>query len=180
MRLTERPTIALLYKETVITLKVDNRYRNDAVSMFSKIDNLDRDYDVSVKKRQNKRSKDANAYCWVLISKIAENQKLSITEVYKRLIQEMYVYDLVPIRTDAVDRWIENWRSRGLGWVCEDLGESKKTPGYHIIKCHYGSSTFTASEMATFIDIIIQECKQLDIEHLTSREIEELKQTWGG
>ncbi len=48
--------------------------------------------DIEVKKHRNKRSLDANAYCWVLIGKLAEKMNLKVNEVYKMAIKEVGAY----------------------------------------------------------------------------------------
>ena len=48
-----------------------------------------KEYVVEVKQYRKKRSLDANAYCWVLIDKLAEKLNVSKTEVYRREIKEI-------------------------------------------------------------------------------------------
>lgn len=43
---------------------------------------------VSLKRYHEKRSLDANAYCWVLCSKIAEKVGSSKDEVYEQMLQD--------------------------------------------------------------------------------------------
>ena len=176
MIILERPQVELLYKETRVTLSFDNRWRENVIKVFHELEPAD--YDITVKKRKEKRSLDANAYAWVLIGKIAEVLRTNITEVYRRIISEMSAFEVVPIREDALEKWRSTWENNGLGWVTQDLGQCKNFKGYHNVKCHYGSSTFDKSEMSHFIDLIIQECKQLDIEHLPDYELERLKENW--
>ncbi len=178
MRFIKRPTLELLYKETVITIHIDNRYRDEVLTVLDEIKELDCDYDFKVKKRRNKRSLSANSYAWVLIGKIAEKQRISLTTAYREIIREMAAYEIVPIKEEAVEHWIKTWSSHGTGWVCEDLGPCKVAEGYRYIRCHYGSSTFNTEEMSRFIDLIIQECRELGIEHLTPAELQELKDKW--
>ena len=63
--------------------------------------------------KKKRRSLDANAYCFVLCQKIAE--KISNTKefVYKQAIKQVGQFEIVPIRDDAVERWIEAWESKG-------------------------------------------------------------------
>lgn len=182
MKILKRPYLASLYNECVLTIHLS---KADMHEMVSKIDALGvfdskTDYTIEIKKKRLKRSLDANAYAWVLMGKLAEALKESTTTVYRRIIADMSVFEVVPIRNDAVNRWMAVWRDKGLGWVCEDMGECKNIKGYHNIKCHYGSSTFDSKEMSHFIDLIVQECKEQEIEILPPNELLKIKELWGG
>ena len=87
-------------------------------------------------------------------------------------------FEIVPIRDEAVDRWIEVWGSKGLGWFAEVLDDSKLT-GYKKIISYYGSSVYNSREMAILIDNLIDECRELGVETATPEEIESLKNEWG-
>ena len=43
---------------------------------------------IEVKKYRSKRSLNANAYCWVLLEKIADKMGLSKEDIYKRMLQD--------------------------------------------------------------------------------------------
>ena len=173
MKFTREAVIIPQGKENKVILHVDR----DISDIFKDI-TLDTEYDLTVKKRRNKRSLDANAYSWVLISKLAEKLNKKPIEVYQELIRDMFTYEIVPIRVDAIDHWIMTWETRGLGWLSIDIGPTKNFPEYHNVKCHYGSSVFDTKEMSQFIDMIIQECKEQGIEHLSPDEIRRLKEAW--
>lgn len=138
-----------------------------------------KDYDVVIKPKKRKRSLDANAYLWVLIGKLGEVLHKPDTEVYREYIRDNGVFEIIPIREDAIQRWTETWRRNGIGWVCDDMGECRNTPGYHNIKCYYGSSTYTTKEMTRLIDAVVDDCREQGIETLTPDELAEMKQKWG-
>ena len=134
---------------------------------------------LEIKRPTKKRSLDANAYAWVLIGKMAEATGLSPEEVYRSHIREVGGnYEVVPLRKEAVDTWVRNWGHNGLGWVCDILGDCKKTPGYVNVMTYYGSSVYDSAQMARLIDHIIQDCKALGIETLTPDELARLKEEW--
>ena len=131
---------------------------------------------VEIKKYRNKRSLDANAYMWVLISKLEEKLNVSKDIIYKDAIRNIGVYEVIPVKNEAVDRFIEAWTKNGLGWVCETT--KSKLEGYTNILAYYGSSTYNTAEMSRLIDLIVQECKQLDIETMSKSELESLIESW--
>jgi hypothetical protein len=133
---------------------------------------------VEIKQYRQKRSLDANAYCFVLCQKIAEAVKSTKELVYKKAIREVGQFEIVPIKNEAVERWIEVWGSKGLGWFAEVLEESKLR-GYKKVISYYGSSVYDSREMAVLIDEIVLWCKELGIETLTPSEIARLKEEWG-
>lgn len=134
--------------------------------------------------KRKHRSLDANAYAWVLLDKLSEKLSqegtpVSPEDVYRRLIP--YVGGnsrIVPVREEAVEEWKIIWKGGRCGWVCEDLGECRTLPGYRNIRCYYGSSLYDAQQMARLIALIVQECRQLDIETATPQELALMEERW--
>lgn len=135
-------------------------------------------YEAELKEHRKKRSLDANSYFWVLCGRLANKVGLAKDDVYRSLIKDVGEnYEVVPIRNDAVDKWISNWQSKGIGWVCDILGESK-LDGYTNIITYYGSSTYDSKQMSTLISLIVQECKLQGIETMTPAELSLLLEDW--
>lgn len=144
-----------------------------------------RKYAVEIKEHRERRSLDANAYAWQLIGKLAA--KLSTPsrpgvpgvvvtpeQVYREAIRDVGGnYEVIPVRDDALDRWVEIWTSRGLGWVCEVIGKSK-IEGYTNTRCFYGSSVYDTAQMSRLISIIVEECRAAGVETMTPEELESL------
>lgn len=132
---------------------------------------------IEIKKYRKNRSLDANAYMWVLISKLEEKINISKDIIYKDAIRNIGVYEVIPVKNEAVERFIEAWTKNGLGWVCETT--KSKLEGYTNILAYYGSSTYNTAEMSRLIDFVVQECKQLDIETMSRIELDSLIESWG-
>jgi len=132
---------------------------------------------IEIKKYRKNRSLDANAYMWVLISKLEEKINISKDIIYKDAIKNIGVYEVIPVKNEAVERFIEAWTKNGLGWVCETT--KSKLEGYTNILAYYGSSTYNTAEMSRLIDFVVQECKQLNIETMTPEQLNILKEEWG-
>ena len=140
---------------------------------LSSIEELKEDkLSIEIKKYKNKRSLDANAYMWVLISKLEEKLNISKDIIYKDAIRNIGVYEVIPVKNEAVERFIEAWTKNGLGWVCETT--KSKLEGYTNILAYYGSSTYNTAEMSRLIDFVVQECKQLNIETMSRTELDSL------
>ena len=91
---------------------------------------------VKLKKYRKKRSLDSNAYMWTIAEKIA--QKLGVTklEVYRDAIKEVGECEVLPIKDEAVDTFINAWKHNGQGWLCDIIGKSK-LEGYTNITAYY-------------------------------------------
>ena len=138
----------------------------------------DKLYDLEVKEHKKKRSLDANAYCWVLINKIADALRITPKEVYRQAIQNVSGnYEIIPIKEEAVSHFKQVWEAQGLGWPCVDMGKSK-IDGYRNLRAYYGSSTFSVSQMQVLIDNLVQDCRALDIEVKSEEEIASLMEVW--
>lgn len=145
-------------------------------SILNTIDKLkDSLLSIKVVKYRKKRSLDANAYCWVLMTKIAEVIDSSKEEVYEEMLQKYGYLDtdddgyIVITMKSSVDI------SKLDGHWKRYKGNDKFT-SYLKIK---GSSEYDTSEMAHFIDQVVLEAKELDIETLTPDELTKMKDMWG-
>ena len=135
-------------------------------------------YDMEVKEHRKKRSLDANAYCWVLINKIADALRITPKEIYRQAIQGIGGnYEILPVKAEAADHFKQVWEAQGLGWPCVDMGKSK-IDGYRNLRAYYGSSTYDTRQMSQLIDNLVQDCKALDIETMTPDKLSLLKEGW--
>lgn len=124
----------------------------------------DLDKEFEIKEKRNKRSKSQNAYCWELIGKIADALRKSKEEVYLQMLKDYGQSEIVSMLSSINPKgYFKYYESIGTGIV-----NNKEFTHYKIFK---GSSEFDTKEMTIFIDGIIQECKQLDIETLTPEQI---------
>lgn len=97
-------------------------------------------------------------------------------EIYREAISHLNTYDVLPLKNEAVDRFIQNWAENGDGWICEKI--TSKLEGYTNIRAYYGSSVFDTKEMSELLEIIIEECKNLGIETKPKAEIDSLLRSW--
>ena len=140
---------------------------------------------VKVSKYREKRSLDANKYCWVLCQKLAEKQsltgKIKVTkvDVYQKNIREVGYFEFIPMRNDAVEDYIRHWESRGDGWLCDIKGDSK-FKGYKKLQQFFGSSSYDTREMTVLLNAIIADCKEQGIETMTPDELNSLLEAENG
>ena len=161
-------------ESTWLMLKVNRRDATDFCDEMKE----GKVYEADLKEHRKRRSLDANSYAWVLMGKLANKVGLTKEEVYREFVKDVGGnYEILPIRNDAVDKWISNWSQKGIGWICDILGESK-LDGYTNVITYYGSSTYDSSQMSKLINLIVDECKQQGIETMTPAELAMLMDGW--
>lgn len=138
----------------------------------------DRKYVLEIKEYRPRRSLDANAYCWLLLGKLSAKLGTPADQLYREAIQDVGDnFYIMPIRDNAVERWVAIWQHNGIGWICENLGPSK-IEGYTNVLNYYGSSVYDKAQMARLIDIIVEECQEQGIETWTPEELARLREEW--
>lgn len=129
-----------------------------------------------VKEVKKKRSLDSNAYAWVLLGKLQEKLHIPKEDIYRKLIKEIGSYEVIPVKNEAVERFRQAWSKNGLGWITETT--KSKLEGFTNVIAYYGSSSYNTSEMSRLIELIVQECKQQEIETMTQNELNSLLESW--
>lgn len=139
----------------------------------------DKPLNVRITQFKQKRSLNANAYAWKLMSEMAGKLRTSKEEVYEEMLRQ-YGTTLIDESGQAViisilsniniKKCDFHAMKAGVGFI-----NGKEFTHYRIIK---GSSEYDTKEMSIFIDGIVSECKELEIETLAPDEIERMKATW--
>lgn len=160
----------------VLTFEVDTNTQ----TLFQIYDDLKSAENLSIKigKFKQKRSLDANAYCWVMISKLAEKLNIPKTDIYRAAIREIGGNsDIVCVQDKAVDSLCDGWERNGIGWQTETM--PSKIEGCTNVVLYYGSSTYDKAQMSRLINNIVEECRQLGIETKSEAEVNSLLRQWG-
>lgn len=132
---------------------------------------------VDIKQHREKRSLNANSYCFILCQKIAEVIGNTKEFVYKQAIKQVGQFEIVPIKDDALEKWIQIWESRGLGWQSEIMRDSK-LDGYTTTINYYGSSVYDTKQMSILLEEIVHQAKELGIDTMTDTERKQLLEMW--
>jgi hypothetical protein len=126
---------------------------------------------------RRKRSLDANAYAWVLMTEIANHPDISSSkeDVYEHMLQKYGALyeDEDGYITITVKKSVDMAKVSGHWKYIKDNGTFAS---YLMLK---GSSEYDTAEMSRFIDRIVEEAKELGIETATPDELERMKQEWG-
>lgn len=134
-------------------------------------------YEVDLKEHREKRSLDSNAYCWVLIGKLANVLNQPKTQIYRELVKDIGDnYDTVCVQNEALESLCARWEKHGLGWVAERF--RSKLDGCTNVNLYYGSSEYDTKQMSRLIDAVVAECKENGIDVLTPEELARMKEEW--
>ena len=146
-----------------ITISVDNSTIEDCYGFFNK------EIDVKIKQHREKRSLDANAYYWCLLTKLAKVHGWTNAETHNRLLRRygqiervdgeliaVYLPDTDKTETEILSK-IE-YHLMPLPKTIVTKGETKRV--YIMLR---GSSTYNTEEMARLIQGLIQDCRDSEI-----------------
>lgn len=137
----------------------------------------DRKYEVTIKEFRERRSLDANAYCWVLLDKLAEFLREPKEKIYRDYIKEIGGNcEVVCVLDSAVDKLRRGWERNGLGWLTDTA--KSKIDGCTNVVLYYGSSAYDGRQMSRLVDMIIQDCRGCGIETLPPERLAAMVEEW--
>lgn len=148
-----------------VTLTVDDSIRQ----IWEKYQG--KELSIDIEQYREKRSIDANAYCWVLIGKIANVLRADKNDIYLEMLKRYGQGGVVKIKKEQVDLFKRTWKYHEEH---EKLTEDKA----QYFRFWVGSSQYNSQEFAIFIDGVISEAKHLNIEVLTPAELSAMKAGW--
>lgn len=157
---TGKPLLTLLINE-----------KSDAGACFDKLHGVEK-IAVKIDKYREKRSLNANAYAWKLISEIADGLRSSKDEIYLKMLKRYGQSEVISV--------LAHIPLAGFVKYYEEMGETtlngKDFKHYKVFK---GSSEFDTREMSIFIDGIVSEAQGLGLQTKTPAQIAEMKSLWG-
>lgn len=131
--------------------------------------NDEKNYDFEIKEHRKKRSLNANAYAWELITQIANVVGTTKESVYETMLKRYGKGVLVEVK-DGIN-------INGFFKYYDFKGKTNKgTNIYEVIK---GSSEYDSMEMYQLLKGIESECNILSISTLEDIELKRLAEEWG-
>ena len=160
-----------------LCLRVDEGNKNLARRFVYEKKN--RGYVAVLKEYRKKRSLDANAYCWLLIDKIASALGQTKETVYREAIRSIGGNsETVCVKEEAANAIRQSWERNGMGWITDSV--PSKLPGCVNVVLYFGSSTYNTKQMSDLINAVVQDAQALGIETLTPDKLALLKEGWSG
>ena len=134
----------------------------------------DKNYDIVP--HVEKRSRTANAYAWLLITKLSEALNYPKEEIYRRAVSEIGgKTTIMTLRTNALKDFTRAFINGHLGRNVEIIhSDADKTD----VVITYGSSDFDTRQMSQLIDSLVQDCKACHIETKPQEYIDSLLKEW--
>lgn len=134
---------------------------------------LDKDtvYDVKIDKHREKRSLNANAYLWKLVTEIGNILNKSKEEVYLQMLKDYGQSMLIPVPRGTIPSRITKYYE----FECSSQLNGKDADWY---KCYIGSSGYDTKEMSILLNGVVQEAKNLGIKTKDDIELERLVEEW--
>jgi hypothetical protein len=147
-----------------------------------------KELDVKLKQHREKRSLDANAYYWCLLTKLAKVHGWTNVEAHNRMLREYGQFErvegqliAVPLPdTDQTEKEVLNKMEYHLALspkITVMKGQTKRV--YLLLR---GSSTYNTEEMARLISGLIEDCRDSgipDSEIMTPFEKQKLFEQYG-
>lgn len=139
-----------------------------------------KDKEFELKEYTEKRSLNANAYCWVLCDKISKELSKDGTVttkeiVYKDAITQIGSFEPMIIEEKAFENFERIWSRQGLGFIVQEVSRKDKCIR---VNCYYGSSTYNTKEMSLLINLLVELAESLNIETKSENEINSLLEKW--
>lgn len=125
------------------------------------------------------RSTDANAYAWVLMTRIAERLTAEAQgetaytkdDIYLIMLKRYGQGGIVKVRNEDKDKFLRAWKYH-------EEHEKLFDENAAYYRFWVGSSNYNTEEMSFFINGIIAECKALGIETRPQEEVDALLERW--
>ena len=134
---------------------------------------LDKDtvYDVKIDKHREKRSLNANAYLWKLVTEMGNVLSKSKEEVYLQMLIDYGQSEMVSILSEIdVKGYFKYYKLAGTSIL-----NGKEFNHYKIYK---GSSEYNTKEMSILLEGVVQEARNLGIKTKDDIELERMIDKW--
>jgi hypothetical protein len=102
---------------------------------------------------------------------MAEVLNTSKDELYLKALKGYGRYTYVVVKNEAVEMFKQLYK------LTEEVGQTKNGEGTQLL-CYFGSSLYDSKEMATLINGVVSEAKEIGIETMTPAEIEQMNSQW--
>ena len=150
-----------------LTLELEGDFRGQ----YDKL--RDKDLDVTIKKWNDHRTLTANAYLWVLITKIGDALRMSKEDVYLDMLKSYGQGGAVSVEARFADDFRRTYK------YAEQIGESELNGKTFVhFRFWVGSSEYDKEEFSILLDGVVQEAKNLDIETMDTENLKSLMEAY--
>ena len=144
--------------------------------------NQPQDKQYEIREKRERRTLTQNAYYWRLLTEVADKMRMSKAEAHNRMMRDYgreWQVDGGGVavwrpNSDEVDRAM--LRNETLHFKPTDKTTVRENVVYRLWVLLKPSHEMTTEEMSVLVDGLVQEAQALDIETLSPRELEEIRQ----
>ena len=138
--------------------------------------NTDKLKTVEIKLHRNKRSLDANAALWKMLTEMAIELRTTKEELYERYLRQYGVSEIVGVSPNA----IEDMKRLGGAKFYNDKGRTNVN-GKEVVYLEliFGSSGYNTKEMSRLLDHVIEDAKDLGIDFISKEDRNIMMKNWG-
>ena len=155
--------------ELLLTVNADKNHIGELIRKAN-----EKPYTVEIEPLKKKRSLDANAALWKILSLMAEKLRTTKDELYLEMLDRYGIFTHIVVKPNAVEKFKSEWRT------VRDLGEVTINGKTGIqLQCYFGSSTYNSKEFSVLLDGVISEAKELGIDTLSKDETDRMIKEWG-
>lgn len=172
--------ISLNYKTRATVLTVETNCRPEEAEKL-----LQKDLSIELKQYRAKRSLDANAYYWVLVTRIAKTVGNSNAYIHNEMLRKygqievidgQAIYLVIP-DTDEAQKRVDEAETYHLRPTSQTrIGKDGKT--YRTYMMLRGSHEYDSAEMAALINGVVSEAKDLGIETMSPDELKRMMKAY--
>ena len=137
----------------------------------------DKPYVAELKEKKERRSLDANAYFWKLLTELADALTTTKESLYLKYVREVGPYKDFTLSPDEAQTFRTAWSMLGTGWPTEQVDYTPDREQV-IVRAYYGSSQYNKKQMSRLIDSVVEDCVTVGIETLTPEKLSLLKEEW--
>ena len=124
--------------------------------------------------KKKKRSLDANAALWKMLSMMADKLHTTKDELYVEMLDRYGVFTFIVVKPNVVERVKQEWRT------VREIGEVTINGKIGIqLQCFFGSSTYNSKEFSILLDGVIQEANELGINFISKQDQILMIEEWG-
>ena len=148
--------------------------KTDAQSLYDKaMSYLSKDKKIRLELKLEKRSLDANAALWKMLSLMADALHTTKDELYIEMLARYGKFTHIVVKPEAVEKIKKEWKT------IRELGEIEINGKKGIqMQCYYGSSKYNSKEFAVLLDGVIQDAKEIGIEFISKEEQCKMIKDW--
>lgn len=147
----------------------------DDPKLLDKLEQLkDKDIKLDINKNSDKRSLNANAYFWKLVTELGHKLGFDKDQMYIRQLSRYGVFQDIIIKREALPHFEKEFRYVEIFDDGYEVGEMLTA------RCYFGSSLYTTKEMSDLIEGTVNDCHDLGIDTWSKEEIDYLLSIWEG